>query len=53
MSYYRAKHPLLYFLVVIDETVWCKEYLQGEDVLVVGMASSIRRYLMTNYSPSV
>ena len=47
MSYYRAKHPQAVFLIMSDDTVWCKEHLQGEDVVVVGMESPLSDYTLT------
>ena len=40
MSYYREKYLDPTFLVVSDDTAWCREHLTADDVRIIGKISA-------------
>ena len=40
MTYYREKYLQPTFLVVSDDTAWCKEHLTADDVRIIGKISA-------------
>ena len=40
MTYYREKYLEPTFLVVSDDTAWCKEHLTADDVRIIGKISA-------------